>query len=402
MNWLPMTVGNLLTLEYGKALPRSIRIETGAIPVAGSNGSDGFHNAGLVQGPGIVVGRKGSAGKVTWYESDFWPIDTTYFVQHDPQITNLRWLYYLLQAKKLERLNKTTGVPGLNRKDVYAEAILLPPLKEQSRIVELLDEANRICDLRREADAKVARILPAIFKQLFGQPETWRHTETLGHLVAIKSGGTPSKSVPEFWRGPIPWVSPKDMKRDEIDDAEDHISEAAIKASAAPLLSADAVLIVVRGMILARTVPIAITLQPVSINQDMKALILTDKRINSRFLYAALRVQSTRLLAEVTTAAHGTKKLESTRLENLPIPIPSTSSLAKFSSSYEQLLSVDRLQSITRSRIDSIFALLMQRAFSGQLTAKWREANIQELLVEMEQQVLALNRSIPNKMEASS
>jgi type I restriction enzyme S subunit len=192
MTWLPTKLSCLLTLEYGKALPRHSRVETGSVPVAGSNGSDGFHDTAMVHGPGIVVGRKGSAGKVTWFDSDFWPIDTTYFVQHDPRITNMRWLYYLLQSKKLERLNKTTGVPGLNRNDAYAESCLLPPPKEQSRIVELLDEADRLRRLRRGAETKASRILPTLFERTFGKPfqvGQWP-VLPLGQILSTMRNGT--------------------------------------------------------------------------------------------------------------------------------------------------------------------------------------------------------------------
>jgi type I restriction enzyme S subunit len=170
MNWLPTTLGSLLTLEYGKALPRPVRDEDGSVVVAGSNGEDGRHSVALITGPGIVVGRKGSAGKVTWFNQDFWPIDTTYFVRHNPEITDLRWLYYLLSFAKLDRLNKTTGVPGLNRNDAYSERCNLPPLSEQSRIVELLDEADRLRMLHRKADVNAARILPTLFLKMFGDP----------------------------------------------------------------------------------------------------------------------------------------------------------------------------------------------------------------------------------------
>ena len=118
MNWPPQSLGDLLSLKYGKALRAADRDVSGTIPVAGSNGPDGVHSQALVEGPGIVVGRKGSAGKVAWYESDFWPIDTTYYVRQKAPL-NLRWTFYLLQHMKLERLNTTTGVPGLNRNDAY-------------------------------------------------------------------------------------------------------------------------------------------------------------------------------------------------------------------------------------------------------------------------------------------
>src|SRR5437660_1444861 len=119
MKWPRLVLGEMLSLEYGKALRASDRDPEGGYLVVGSNGPDGVHSQPLVAGPGIVVGRKGSAGKVVWYEKDFWPIDTTYYVSPKLKI-ELRWAYYLLRSLELERLAVTTGVPGLNRNDAYS------------------------------------------------------------------------------------------------------------------------------------------------------------------------------------------------------------------------------------------------------------------------------------------
>lgn len=313
-----------------------------------------------------------------------------------------RYLAYALQhfTPDISRLAGSTTFKEVSRSSLRGFKIPVPPLAEQHRIVELLDEADRLRQLRRQADAKVDRILPALFVRMFGAPHQWKEPEPLGQLVLIKSGGTPSKGVAEFWQGTIPWVSPKDMKRDEIEDAEDHVSESAIAQTAVQIVPADSVLIVVRGMILARDVPVAIARRPVTINQDMKALMLTDQRLDPLYLFAALKVQVARLLAEVTTAAHGTKKLETTRLESLPVRIPAPAELRAFSTAYGQLLAVDRLRAATAPRIDSLFALLLQCAFSGQLTAKWREPRMKELLAEMEQQARLLNLSASTLADA--
>ncbi len=97
-------------------------------------------------------------------------------------------------------------------------------------------------------------------------------TRTLGEVCQFRGGGTPSKSVERYWRGKIPWVSPKDMKFDVVSDSIDHVSEEAIENSATSLIPKDSVLMVVRSGILARTVPIAITGRALTINQDLKAL----------------------------------------------------------------------------------------------------------------------------------
>lgn len=132
------------TLEYGASLPKTARRD-GPYPVMGSNGITGFHDEFLVDGPAIVVGRKGSAGEVTWIDDDCYPIDTTYYVkQRDPAASDLRYLYWILQSLDLPALRGGAGIPGLNRTDVYERhQVPLPPLEVQQEIVAEIEGYER-------------------------------------------------------------------------------------------------------------------------------------------------------------------------------------------------------------------------------------------------------------------
>ena len=143
----------------------------------------------------------------------------------------------------------------------------------------------------------------------------------LRFLVDIVGGATPDTGKIEFWDGDIPWVSPKDMKRDEIKDAEDHVSALALSSSALRLIAPGVVLIVVRGMILAHSFPTAVTTQPVTINQDMKALRCREL-LEPRYLRDFLRGLETQLVSIAEESAHGTRKLESEVLGRFQVCVP--------------------------------------------------------------------------------
>jgi type I restriction enzyme M protein len=128
-------LGDIISLEYGIALPNQNRIK-GEFPVVGSNGVVGFHNEFLIESPAIIVGRKGSAGKINWIDKNCTPIDTTFFVRKMDDINYLlKTLYYAIKKIDLESLVGGTGVPGLNRNDAYEKDINLPPLSEQQKII---------------------------------------------------------------------------------------------------------------------------------------------------------------------------------------------------------------------------------------------------------------------------
>jgi len=122
--WSLSTVGDLCVFNYGKALKADLRRE-GAIPVYGSNGLVGWHDQSLVVGPGIVVGRKGNPGTVNWVATDFYPIDTTFYISpaHDVQLPYLR---YALEFLRLESFAADSAVPGLGRNMAYGLPMVLP------------------------------------------------------------------------------------------------------------------------------------------------------------------------------------------------------------------------------------------------------------------------------------
>ena len=100
--------------------------KNGSIPVYGSNGQVGWHDKKLAAGPGIVVGRKGNPGIVTWAHSDFFPIDTTFYVVLRNTDGDLPFLFFALTAQDLPSVAADSAVPGLNRNLAYMNRQLVP------------------------------------------------------------------------------------------------------------------------------------------------------------------------------------------------------------------------------------------------------------------------------------
>ena len=167
--WTPLRLGDLIRLEYGKALPAKQRSGTG-YPVFGSAGEVGRHSEFLVNGPGIVVGRKGTAGSVTWTDEAFFPIDTTYWVRILSGALDLRFAFLLLSASRLDGVTTQTGVPGLNRENAYRLEVSLPPIEEQRRIVDLMGHIDAMIHattlsldaLRASREAALSDLIPLV------------------------------------------------------------------------------------------------------------------------------------------------------------------------------------------------------------------------------------------------
>ena len=122
VGWRSVPVGELLTLNYGKALKKELRI-AGEYPVYGSGGSDTSHEQALVQQPTIIVGRKGTVGSLYWEPRGCWPIDTVFYVTSD---LPLPYIYRMLQELPLAHMNTDAAVPGLNRDNAYRLKVAFP------------------------------------------------------------------------------------------------------------------------------------------------------------------------------------------------------------------------------------------------------------------------------------
>lgn len=162
---------------------------------------------------------------------------------------------------------------------------------------------------------------------------------SLSELVTLRSGGTPSKQKPEYWNGSVPWVSCKDMKTLRLHDSEDHVTEAAL-GNGTRLVPAGTVLIVVRGMILAKEFPISVIQKPAAFNQDLKAVV-PHENLDPAYLVYLLLGHRWDLRALADEAAHGTKRIQTDRLLSYRVrlpPLPTQRRIASILSAYDDLI----------------------------------------------------------------
>ena len=305
--------------------------------------------------PGDIAYNKMRAWQGAVGVSDYQGIvSPAYVVERPRDGTDSRYLHYLLRtpafSKEAERWSYgiTSDMWSLRPEHFKMIYGCLPPLLEQAAIVRFLDHADR--RIRRHIRAKQQLIAlleeqkQAIFHQaVTGQtdvrtgrryaayrpsgvewlgevPEHWE-VKRLRQCGKVAGGVTPSMDNRKFWDGAIPWITPKDMKREAICDSSIRVAEAAIRETSLRLIDPPAVLMVVRGMILARRVPIAWITGPVTINQDMKALMPVQE-IDPEFMARVLVSAQDAFVPLIDEAGHGTRRLPTERWRDLAIAIP--------------------------------------------------------------------------------
>ena len=259
-----------------------------------------------------------------------------------------RFAFYVIRSNLFRDFGTASmyGAGGQKRvpTDFVADFPLpLPSLRDQHLIADFLDRETDKIDaliakheelIQRANESRSSVIYQAITRGLnttaafvdtgllwLGKiPSHWT-VKPLKYLVSFSSGGTPNKDTVEFWNGGIPWVSPKDMKRPVIDSSEDTVSEAALQSTSLSVQPVGSILIVVRGMILARYVPVAENSVPVTINQDMKAMLVNGRNLPSFIRHYLSNIPNV-LSTLIEEAGHGTKTLRTELLAAVPVPVP--------------------------------------------------------------------------------
>lgn len=235
-------------------------------------------------------------------------------------------------------------------------------LAQQSALLDVLHELKR--GAMRELFTRGLRGEPQKETEIGPMPESWDPRTTL-ELCEIWSGGTPRKSVTEYWNGDIPWVSGKDLKRPALDDAIDHVSAAGVGAGSR-LAPEGAVLLLVRGMGLSKDLPVAVINRPMAFNQDIKALV-SRGQYSGQFLRSAIYAGKERLLSQIVPSAHGTMTLNLNDVETFKVACPSDPDEAK--DIVTILHTLDRkidLHQLKREVLDELFESLLHKLMTGE------------------------------------
>ncbi len=270
--------------------------------------------------------------------------------------------------------------------------IPVPPLETQQRIAHFLDEKTARIDaliekkralLDRLAEKRQALITRAVTKGLDPDaPLKPSGIEWLGEIPAhweikrfrftarLISGATPTTTNSEYWDGDIPWISPKDVKKEELTTSQDKVTEFAINDYGLRIHENDNAVIVIRGMILARHVPVAVARGRYTINQDMK-VIRSQGELQPEFIQMYLYAIESFLFTLIAESGHGTKALRTDVLSDIPVLLPPSQEQDRIIDSLNERKSeIDRaMASIEKSinKLSEYRSALITAAVTGQI-----------------------------------
>lgn len=290
--------------------------------------------------------------------------------------------YYLRSTNVLQKVTQVATGANLPRIDeatfgnIY---IPLPPLPEQRRIAAILGQADELRQLRREAMNKASQLLSSSFYEMFGDPVTnerkWE-TKTIREIGQVVTGNTPSRDIPEYYGDFIEWI-----KSDNLDSFSGYILPSKEKLSK-------------EGAKKGRIVPCGSTLitciagshesigkaafanRELSFNQQINAIVPFNG-IEPNFLFANLKLSKSAIQSFSSKGMKGI--VNKTQLENVKLIIPPENMQKKFSGITFEIMESLIDQENSYNQLHSLFQSLLSQAFTGELTAAWREKHADEL-----------------------
>jgi type I restriction enzyme, S subunit len=305
--------------------------------------------------------------------------------------------WFVSNKQKLIKQGRGVALKNLSASIVRDLEIELPHLDDQIRIAHLLGKVEGLIAQRKQHLQQLDDLLKSVFLEMFGDPvrnEMEWDTLPFNQVGKFTSGGTPSKSRDDFWVGQYPWVSPKDMKVSKIFDSEDHISPKVFEQTSLKRIAPGHLLIVVRGMILAHSFPVAINMVDIAINQDMKAIKL-QSNLRTTYVFHCLIAQKRQILKSITTAGHGTKKFDFDAMLKLLIPVPPLEIQDQFVSIAEKIDRTKLYYQQSLSALDALFGAISQKAFKGELDL----SRLSLAKIEMVKMTQAITHEKPDQHE---
>ena len=182
-NWKNSELGDFVTLKRGFDLPQQKR-EDGQVPIFSSSGITGTHSTAMVKAPGVITGRYGTIGEVFYAAKDFWPLNTTLFVE-DFHGNDAKFIYYFLKTLEWSKFTSASAVPGINRNTVHKEIVSLPDIETQRRIASTLSMFDEKIKINTEINDNLYAQAKAIFAQRFIGIETIPDGWKKGNLLDI-------------------------------------------------------------------------------------------------------------------------------------------------------------------------------------------------------------------------
>jgi type I restriction enzyme S subunit len=328
----------------------------------------------------VTVGKTGVTTRPLCFSQD-----VTGIILRSPEIALPHFVAYFLlsQRQKLLQRNQGSTIAGVTRDSLALERIPLPPLSEQRRIVEILEEAEQVRQLCDSADERKAKLVASLFQSMFRQPtkvSAWPEV-TVSEIAddtenSIRTGPFGSDLLhSEFVGEGIPVLGIDNAVQNRFGWAERRFitREKFASLKRFRVFPGDVMVTIMGTVGRAAVAPVDL---PECISTKHLCVITPDQsRILPLFLWATLLFDP---FVRAQSSAEGKgaimEGLNSKIIRRLRFRLPPVDLQSEFTRAVEEALLIEDRYSSSRGTITELSRSVLAHAFSGRLTADWRES----------------------------
>ncbi|MGF7141468.1 restriction endonuclease subunit S [Roseimarinus sediminis] len=371
MSWEEKPLGEIVNLKRGYDLPSRLRTK-GTVPIVSSSGVTDYHNKSKYIGEGVITGRYGTLGQVFYVNGEYWPLNTTLYVQ-DFKGNYPRYIYYYLKLLELEQYNGAAAVPGLDRNVLHKIKCILPTLPTQKKIASILSAYDDLIENNLKRIKLLEEAAQNIYKEWFvhfrfpgwenakfdkgtGLPEGWKQS-TIFDEVEINSGGTPKTTNPSFWNGDIPFFTPTDASKNShfyVNQTEKTINEDGLKKCNSKLYPFNTVFITARGTV----GNLCLAMIPMAMNQSCYALIGKNS-LSQLFIFFSVNDSISKIKKTASGGVFDTIIVDT--FKRIPFIIPEYTLILKFENQVTAILNQTQNLIIQNQKLKEARDILLPR-----------------------------------------
>ncbi|MGQ4358782.1 restriction endonuclease subunit S [Streptomyces sp. SAS_272] len=369
-DWTRTTVGDVVTLQRGFDITKAQQ-NPGEVPVVSSGGISSYHDVAMVKGPGVVMGRKGTLGKVFYLDHDYWPHDTTLWVK-DFKGNDPRFVYFFLGTLNFLSMDVGSSNPTLNRNHVHPVPVNWPSLREQQGIAAVLGALDDKIAVNDRIAATTVELADAQFIRAVSGLEVGQ--ETFGSVASVSGGGTPSTTVDEYWGGEVYWTTPSDvtaLPSPYLFETNRRITELGLENCASQLYPPQSIFMTSRATIGAFALPQV----PAAVNQGFIVVLPPNEGMRWWLLH-----EMRSRVDEMISLANGSTFLELSRknFKAMQIRLPDTVQVEEFARTVAPLHAAAAQATQENRALAALRDTLLPQLMSGRLRVKDAEKIVED------------------------
>ena len=354
----------IATIKYGKD-HKKVMVDSGTIPIYGTGGQMGYASISLYDKPSVLIGRKGTIGKVKYVEQPFWTIDTLFYTMIDTRIVLPEYLYYLMSLIDLNMYNEGTTIPSLRVETLNRLEFDIPSIEEQVKVLSCLRPINEKIKVNEKINNNLEQQAQAIYREMFvNATNDQRQTCRAEEYFDIAIGKTPPRKEHQWFTtdpSDVTWVSISDMGScgTYIRKSSEQLTQEAVDKFNIRVIPSNTVLLSFK-LTVGR---IAITYGEMTTNEAI-AHFKTDKTFINEYLYCYLKNFNYQTMGSTSSIATA---VNSKIIKAMPFVIPTDDEISHFhtvvSPIFEQILN-NQLENDSLAEMRDV---LLPRLMSGEL-----------------------------------